>query len=123
MPLTVIMLDIDYFKSINDVYGHQFGDLILKQFALQLKKMVRKYDIVIRYGGEEFIIISAGIDRNQALTFSQRILGALNLYTFGNKKHYIKLKISHIKTNITGLIPVLNFFISKKSHNPSKIKK
>ncbi len=94
LPLAVIMLDIDYFKSINDVYGHQFGDLILKQFAAQLKKMVRKYDVVIRYGGEEFIIISAGIDRNQALTFSQRILGALNLYTFGNKKHYIKLKIS-----------------------------
>lgn len=92
--LTVVMLDIDYFKSINDVYGHQFGDLILKQFALQLKKMVRRYDIVIRYGGEEFLIISPGIDRNQALLLSQRILEGLNLHTFGNKKHYVKLKVS-----------------------------
>jgi len=92
--LTIIMLDIDYFKSINDVYGHQFGDLVLKQLAKQLKKMVRRYDVVIRFGGEEFLIISPGIDRAQALLLSQRILEGLNLYSFGNKKHYVKLKIS-----------------------------
>jgi diguanylate cyclase (GGDEF)-like protein len=92
--LTIIMLDIDYFKSINDVYGHQFGDLVLKQFAAELKKMLRKYDIVIRYGGEEFLVISPGINRQQALVLSQRILESLNLHSFGNKKHFVKLKIS-----------------------------
>lgn len=92
--LAVIMLDIDYFKSINDVYGHQFGDLVLKQFARQLKRMVRRYDIVIRFGGEEFLIISPGIDRPQTLTVAQRLLDALNLYNFGNKKHTVKLKLS-----------------------------
>jgi len=92
--LTVMMLDIDYFKSINDVYGHQFGDLVLKQFAGQLKKMVRRYDLTIRFGGEEFLVISPGIDRQQALILAQRILEVLNLYNFGNKQHYVKLKIS-----------------------------
>ncbi len=93
-PLSVIMLDIDYFKSINDVYGHQFGDLVLKQFARQLKLIMRKYDIIIRSGGEEFIIISPGIDITQGLNIGQRILDAVNLYNFGDKNHNVKLKLS-----------------------------
>ncbi len=92
--LAIIMLDIDYFKSINDVYGHQFGDLVLKQFAGELKKIVRRYDIVIRFGGEEFLVISPGIDRQQVFALSQRILEDFNIHNFGNKKHAIKLKIS-----------------------------
>jgi diguanylate cyclase (GGDEF)-like protein/PAS domain S-box-containing protein len=93
-PLSVIMLDLDYFKSINDVYGHQFGDLVLKQFARLLKRTVRKYDIIIRFGGEEFIIISPQMDKAHALELAQRLLNAINLYNFGNDKHSVKLKIS-----------------------------
>jgi len=93
-PLTVMMLDIDYFKSINGVYGHEFGDLVLKQFAKQLKRMVRRYDIVVRSSGEEFVIISPGIDRAQALTLGRRLLDSLNLFNFGDKKHTIKIKVS-----------------------------
>ena len=93
-PLSVMMLDLDYFKSINDVYGHQFGDLVLKQLADQLKKEVRKYDTVIRYGGEEFIIISPSLDRSSALVFARRIQDTINLYNFGNKKHIVRLKLS-----------------------------
>lgn len=93
-PLSTMMLDIDYFKSINDVYGHQFGDLILKQFATRLKRLVRRYDVVIRYGGEEFIVISPGTKRADALNLARRILDALNLYNFGDKKHTVKLKLS-----------------------------
>jgi diguanylate cyclase (GGDEF)-like protein len=92
--LSLIMLDIDYFKSINDMYGHQFGDLVLKQLAKQLKKMVRRYDIVIRCGGEEFIIVSPSIDRFQSVILAQRILDEINIYNFGDKKHTIKLKVS-----------------------------
>jgi len=92
--LAIIMLDIDYFKSINDLYGHQFGDTVLKQFSQQIKKMVRRCDIVVRFGGEEFIIVSPGIDREQVLSFSQRILESLNLHNFGDKKHKVKLKVS-----------------------------
>lgn len=92
--LSAIMMDIDYFKSINDVYGHLFGDLVLTQFALQLKRLVRQYDIVIRYGGEEFLIISPGIDRNRAIFLARRLQDAVSLYNFGNKKHSVKLKLS-----------------------------
>jgi len=92
--LSVIMLDIDYFKSINDVYGHQFGDLVLKQFATQLKRMVRQYDIVVRFGGEEFVIVSPGTDKTTILQLAQRLLDAINLYNFGNEKHLVKLKLS-----------------------------
>jgi len=93
-PLSVIMLDLDYFKSINDVYGHAFGDLVLKQLSSQLKQMVREYDIVVRYGGEEFVIISPATDNAQGLTLAHRILDALTLYNFGNDKHTVKLKLS-----------------------------
>jgi len=92
--LSVTMLDIDFFKSINDMYGHQFGDLILKQLAGQLRKMTRRHDIVIRYGGEEFIIISTGTNRTQSLVLAQRILDNIGLYHFGDKTKEVKLKLS-----------------------------
>jgi diguanylate cyclase (GGDEF)-like protein/PAS domain S-box-containing protein len=92
--LSLIMLDLDYFKSINDVYGHLFGDLVLKQLAVQIKRMVRGYDIVVRYGGEEFVIICPSTTRSSALTLAQRIQEAINLYNFGNSKNTVKLKLS-----------------------------
>jgi diguanylate cyclase (GGDEF)-like protein/PAS domain S-box-containing protein/putative nucleotidyltransferase with HDIG domain len=92
--LTIIMLDVDYFKSINDVYGIAFGDLVLKQLAKQLKRMVRRYDILIRYSGEEFIVISPRLNRNTAFNMAQRLLDSLNFINFGNKQHSVKLKIS-----------------------------
>ncbi|MDP8234531.1 MAG: diguanylate cyclase [Candidatus Saelkia tenebricola] len=92
--LSVIIADIDYFKSINEAYGHQFGDLVLKQLARQFKKTVRRYDIVVRFGGEEFIVLSPETDRATAIKLAQRILNTVNLYDFGNKKHTVKLNLS-----------------------------
>lgn len=92
--LSLIMLDVDYFKSINDVYGYQFGDLVLKQLTQQLKLMLRRYDIIIRFSGEEFVILSPGTEGSQALVLAQRLLDALSLYSFGNKEHRVKLKLS-----------------------------
>ncbi len=92
--LSIIMVDIDYFKSINDVYGHKFGDLVIKQFASQLKKNVRKYDILIRFGGEEFVVMSPGINRDAALVLAYRIMNSISLYNFGNRKHSVKVRLS-----------------------------
>lgn len=93
-PISVIMLDIDYFKSVNDVYGHDFGDLALRQLAVKLRRIVRRYDIVVRYGGEEFVVLSPGSNRAKAMAQAQRILEAVNLCNFGDKEHSIKLKVS-----------------------------
>ena len=92
--LAFVMLDIDFFKSINDVYGYHFGDLVLKQLAQKLRKITRQYDIVVRYSGEEFIIISTGTNRAHALILAQRIIDGINLYHFGDKKNKVKLKVS-----------------------------
>jgi len=93
-PLSIIMVDIDYFKSINDTYGHEFGDMVLKQFAKVLRSMIRKYDTVVRYGGEEFVVVSSVIDKQKAVILGQRIIDAINLNNFGDAKHSIKLKLS-----------------------------
>lgn len=92
--LSLIMMDIDYFKSINDVYGHQFGDLVLKQLAELLKKTVRLYDTVIRFGGEEFLIIAPGAGNREALILAKRLLKAVEEHRFGDSAHDVKLKVS-----------------------------
>lgn len=93
-PLTAVMIDVDYFKSINDTYGHDFGDIVLKQLASYLKGMIHGYDIIVRFGGEEFVIISPGLDRNKAQAMGERIRDAIALYNFGNKEHNVKLSLS-----------------------------
>ena len=92
--LSVLMMDIDYFKSVNDAYGHTFGDLVLKQFSKTLKKVIRRHDIVFRFGGEEFAIISPRSDRSTSLILGKRLLKTINAHSFGNKMHVIKLKLS-----------------------------
>jgi diguanylate cyclase (GGDEF)-like protein len=55
--LTVVLVDVDHFKSVNDTHGHQVGDAVLRETARRLQKAVRTYDLVGRYGGEEFLVI------------------------------------------------------------------
>jgi len=93
-PLSVIMIDIDYFKAINDVYGHVFGNLVLKQLASKMKDLLREYDIIFRYGGDEFTIVSPGTDRSAALDLAKRLLHMVKTSNFGNKKQKAKLKLS-----------------------------
>ena len=93
-PFFVIMLDIDYFKSINDVYGYRFGDIILKEFAQYLKDFVRGSDIVTRYGGEEFVILLPDISKEDAVIFGERLLDTIGKHTFDPEGKKIKFKIS-----------------------------
>lgn len=70
---SLILLDIDFFKKVNDTYGHPVGDLVLKKVSQKIKSSSRKIDIVARYGGEEFAIILPQIDRDNALKFAERL--------------------------------------------------
>ncbi|QEN03705.1 diguanylate cyclase [Thiospirochaeta perfilievii] len=74
LSLVTAMIDIDDFKYINDTYGHDAGDIVLKEVSLELKSSVRKSDLVIRFGGEEFLIIGNNLDPNRAKEFFEHIL-------------------------------------------------
>ncbi|HAH21090.1 MAG: hypothetical protein A2Y00_00340 [Omnitrophica WOR_2 bacterium GWF2_43_52] len=94
LPLSVIMLDVDYFKSINEVYGHQYGDEILREFADYLKNNMRVNDVAIRYGGEEFIILMPDTYKEGAVIVGERLLEMLKEYVFDPKGKSLKLRIS-----------------------------
>jgi len=71
--LSILMLDIDHFKQINDVYGHQAGDLVLKTLALIFQEVLRSVDIIGRMGGEEFAVILPETDIDQATEVAERL--------------------------------------------------
>lgn len=93
-PLSVIMVDLDDFKRINDTYGHRAGDKVLKEIADIIKKLVRKTDIVARYGGEEFAIILPHTNLHGAEEEAERIREAIsnNVYT-GIKKEKLSTSL------------------------------
>jgi len=70
---SLILIDIDFFKKVNDTYGHQVGDIVLKKVAQTLQQVARKVDIVARYGGEEFAIICVNDDKRNAAKLAERI--------------------------------------------------
>ncbi|MBA3644820.1 MAG: diguanylate cyclase [Gemmatimonadaceae bacterium] len=81
-PLSVVMCDIDKFKSVNDTYGHQVGDIVLKDFANLLKDAVREIDRIGRYGGEEFLLLLPGTPLESAVTFADRVREIAKEHTF-----------------------------------------
>lgn len=95
-PMAVIMLDIDHFKKVNDTYGHQCGDSVLKKIALILKEKSRSINIVGRYGGEEFIIIGPISDHKSAFYAADRLRAAVEEADFfcEEKNTQFKLTIS-----------------------------
>ncbi|MDH5542495.1 MAG: sensor domain-containing diguanylate cyclase [Nitrospinota bacterium] len=79
---SLIIADIDFFKKVNDTYGHLSGDLILKEFADVLVSKVRKADTVARYGGEEFIIVLPESDKSDAALMAERMRKEIEASTF-----------------------------------------
>lgn len=73
-PFSLYYLDMDHFKDINDSFGHQYGDLLLIEFTKRLSRMVRKDSVIIRQGGDEFIILTYRTDEQEILTHAQTIL-------------------------------------------------
>ncbi len=71
--LSVIFFDLDHFKNINDTYGHEFGNIVLKAIAATLKKNTRSEDLVARYGGEEFCLLMRNVPIDTVLACAERI--------------------------------------------------
>lgn len=91
----IIMLDTDFFKQVNDRYGHQIGDEVLRKIGEILKKVVRKQDYVGRYGGEEFLMVLDNLSEKEVIKVCQRIKKALSESSFETKKdRQIKVTIS-----------------------------
>src|SRR5439155_26223920 len=91
---SVMMVDIDHFKKVNDALGHAAGDECLKRVAQLLSGVLRSEDSVIRYGGEEFLLVLPGIDLNTALRIGERARQAVEATTVRLSKVDVQLTIS-----------------------------
>ena len=80
--LSVIMLDFDHFKVINDTYGHDVGDAARKELSVFIQQIIRDTDVPFRYGGEEFLILLPNTSANQAEMFAERIRQAIENHAF-----------------------------------------
>jgi diguanylate cyclase (GGDEF)-like protein len=79
---SLMIMDIDHFKLINDIYGHVVGDSVLKQIADILLRTTRKNDVLLRYGGDEFVVVFPGSKQSMSMNYPQRILEELDVVVF-----------------------------------------
>ena len=80
--LSLIIIDIDYFKKINDIQGHNVGDRVLCQFSFILTEVTRKIDIVARWGGEEFVILCPDTGLDNAGTITEKLMSSIHKFNF-----------------------------------------
>ncbi len=90
-PFSLLMIDIDWFKRVNDTYGHQVGDRVLQQLGAILKRTLRTSDVISRWGGEEFLVLSVETDQKDALIIGEKIRSEVERYNFAEN---IKLTVS-----------------------------
>jgi diguanylate cyclase (GGDEF)-like protein len=93
-PLSLVLVDIDHFKKVNDTYGHQEGDKVLVEVAALLQSMVRRYHIAARYGGEEFVIVLSETSLAHATLFAERYRLAVQNISFGGALKGITITVS-----------------------------
>jgi len=103
--LSCLLLDLDFFKEVNDTYGHPFGDFVLKEFAGFLKENIRIHDMAFRYGGEEFLIILPQTNLKGSGIVAEKIRSQCEAYKFSKGKDKVSLTVS------IGLV-------SKRCHTP-----
>lgn len=93
-PFSIMMIDIDHFKQVNDSYGHLVGDFVLKRMVRLLEECIRLCDTLFRYGGEEFIVLLPETDKNKAMLVADRLLDAIRSHTFDCDGHRVHITIS-----------------------------
>lgn len=90
---SLLMMDVDYFKSINDTYGHDVGDLALKHVASTVSSQVRTGEFCARFGGEEFVVLLPSMEEREALVVAERIRAAVESSPLPEPSHQITLSI------------------------------
>ncbi len=105
LPFSLMLMDIDFFKKINDTYGHLAGDEVLRQFAARVKAVVRRGDLVARYGGEEFCVLCPQTDLSDAQKLAQRIRETIGRtpVLFETRQIPVTVSIGLVQANIAEL--------------------
>ncbi|HYE34226.1 GGDEF domain-containing protein [Methylocaldum sp.] len=101
-PLSIILFDIDHFKSINDSFGHDAGDAVLRSVARSIKDTVRGSDILFRYGGEEFVILLSNTPKDGAVNLAERIRSTVETLSCGIGDMTLRVTLS---LGVATLIP------------------
>jgi diguanylate cyclase (GGDEF)-like protein len=92
--LTVAMCDVDHFKAVNDTYGHQAGDDVLRGFTASVQAQLRKYDSVGRYGGEEFLVIAPGVRDSGDVGLFERLCARISRVALPTTRGTISITVS-----------------------------
>jgi diguanylate cyclase (GGDEF)-like protein len=93
-PISLLVIDIDHFKEVNDTFGHPVGDSVLKAVSDIIKKTIRNIDVPARYGGEEFAVILLGTDDRGALKMAERLRKAIMKKVFSADKENFQITVS-----------------------------
>ena len=105
--LSLLMIDIDDFKQINDNYGHQKGDEVLRKIGELINNNIRKMDFAARYGGEELAIIAPESTLNETLLIAERIRKKVSLLKFSNFSISVSIGISQTNSNIKAMTDLI----------------
>ncbi|EEV6091166.1 GGDEF domain-containing protein [Escherichia coli] len=94
-PIGVVVVDIDFFKNINDSYGHKFGDYVLKTISFTIQQNIRSNDHLIRLGGEEFLIILTNSEHQKTIQITERLHNEIRAMSFKNSGvHTVNITVS-----------------------------
>jgi two-component system cell cycle response regulator len=95
-PIAFLIIDIDHFKSVNDTYGHDAGDEVLKEFANRISANIRGIDLACRYGGEEFVVVMPDTDMQLAMSVAERLRGSVekSLFSISCAPHKLAITVS-----------------------------
>lgn len=104
--LSVLLLDLDNFKLVNDVHGHRAGDEVLKEFSLRVRRVLRRDEIFARYGGEEFAAMLYEADRQAAVSAANRVLEAIRISPFPTSAGLISVTVSIGVAVSNGMQPI-----------------